>query len=104
MTSIVEGLYPLALLIKEERGLGKDSSASLTQLNSLELQISHLDQKLSNHVLSFPVSPKELSEGLKLKMVYLFARAAMKQTWKLLECYANESTVKQRPILPGCRL
>lgn len=58
LTSIVEGLYPLALLIKEERGLGKEGSASLTQLNSLELQISHLDQKLSNHVLSSPVAPK----------------------------------------------
>lgn len=86
MTSIVEGLYPLALLIKEERGLGREGSASLTQLNSLELQISHLDPKLSNHVLTSPVSPKEISEGLKLKIVYLFVCRGSNEARELGAC------------------
>lgn len=86
MTSIVEGLYPLALLNKEERGLGTEDPASLTQLHSLELQIGHLDPKLSNHVLISPVSPQEISEGLKLKMVCLFVCRGSNEARELGAC------------------
>lgn len=45
---------PKALLIKEEWELGKAVSVWLWLLNSLKLEVCHLDLKLSNHVHSPP--------------------------------------------------